>query len=35
VASVERRHMSDNAARSPFVTQRSATYGTVGVAYRF
>lgn len=35
VGSVERRHMSDNAARSPLVVQRSASYGTIGLAYRF
>lgn len=35
VGSVERRHMSDNAARSALVVQRSASYGTLGVAYRF
>lgn len=35
VASVERRHMSDNAARSPLVVQRSASYATLGLAYRY
>ena len=35
VGSVERRHMSDNAARSPLVVQRSASYAAVGVAYSF
>lgn len=35
VGSVERRHMSDNAARSALVVQRSASYGTIGLAYRF
>lgn len=35
LASVERRHMSDNAARSALVVQRSASYGTIGLAYRF
>jgi outer membrane scaffolding protein for murein synthesis (MipA/OmpV family) len=35
VGSVERRHMSDNAARSPLVVQRSASYATIGLAYRF
>lgn len=35
VASVERRHMSDNAARSALVAQRSASYATLGLAYRF
>jgi outer membrane scaffolding protein for murein synthesis (MipA/OmpV family) len=35
LGSVERRHMSDNAARSALVVQRSASYGTIGLAYRF
>ena len=35
VGSVERRHMSDNAARSPLVVQRSASYLGIGVAYSF
>jgi len=35
VGSVERRHMSDNAGRSPLLAQRSASYGTLGLAYRF
>lgn len=35
VGSVERRHMSDNAGRSPLVAQRSASYGALGLAYRF
>jgi outer membrane scaffolding protein for murein synthesis (MipA/OmpV family) len=35
VGSLQHRHMSDNAARSAFVTQRSANYGTIGLAYRF
>ena len=35
VGSVERRHMSDNAGRSALVAQRSASYGTIGLAYRF
>lgn len=35
VGSVERRHMSDNAGRSALVVQRSASYGALGLAYRF
>lgn len=33
VGSAERKHMSDNAARSPPVVQRSASYVSVGIAY--
>ena len=35
VASGERKRMSDNAARSPLVVQRSASYLGIGVAYSF
>jgi outer membrane scaffolding protein for murein synthesis (MipA/OmpV family) len=35
VGSLERRHLSERAARSPLVAQRSASYATVGLAYRF
>ena len=35
VGSVERRRLTDNAARSPLVAQRSASYASVGLAYRF
>lgn len=35
VASLERRHLSDNAARSALVVQRSASYAALGLAYRF
>ena len=35
VGSVERRRLTDNAARSPLVAQRSASYATLGLAYRF
>lgn len=35
VGSVERRRLTDDAARSPLVAQRSASYATLGLAYRF
>lgn len=35
VGSLERRHLSDEAARSPLVVQRSASYAALGLAYRF
>ena len=35
VGSGERKRMSDNAARSPLVAQRSASYLGIGIAYRF
>ncbi|HET7197977.1 MAG TPA: MipA/OmpV family protein, partial [Burkholderiales bacterium] len=35
VGSLERRHLSEGAARSALVVQRSASYGTLGLAYRF
>jgi outer membrane scaffolding protein for murein synthesis (MipA/OmpV family) len=35
VGSAERKHMSDNAARSPLVVQRSASYLGIGLAYSF
>jgi outer membrane scaffolding protein for murein synthesis (MipA/OmpV family) len=35
VGSVERRRLTDNAARSPLVAQRSASYASAGLAYRF
>ena len=35
VGSVERRRLTDNAARSPLVAQRSASYVALGLAYRF
>jgi outer membrane scaffolding protein for murein synthesis (MipA/OmpV family) len=35
VGSVERRRLTDHAARSPLVAQRSASYATLGLAYRF
>ena len=34
-ANLEHRHLSDNAARSPFVQQRHAVYFSTGVSYRF
>lgn len=35
VGSVERRRLTDHAMSSPLVAQRSASYGTLGLAYRF
>lgn len=35
VGSVERRRLTDHAMRSPLVEQRSASYATLGLAYRF
>jgi outer membrane scaffolding protein for murein synthesis (MipA/OmpV family) len=35
VASIERRRLSDDAARSPIVERRSAVYANAGIAYRF
>jgi len=35
VGSVEVRRLSDEAARSPIVERRSATYASAGIAYRF
>jgi|SRR5690349_19230530 outer membrane scaffolding protein for murein synthesis (MipA/OmpV family) len=35
VGSVERRRLTDHATRSPLVAQRSASYLTLGLAYRF
>ena len=35
VGSVERRRLTDHAARSPLVAQRSASYASLGLAYRF
>lgn len=35
VGSLERRRLTDHALRSPLVAQRSASYGTLGLAYRF
>ena len=35
LGSLERRHMSDNTAQSPIVAQRSASYASAGLAYRF
>lgn len=35
VGSLERRRLTDHAARSALVAQRSATYGAIGLAYRF
>ena len=35
VASIERRRLSDEAARSPIVERRSGVYASAGIAYRF
>ncbi|MFN2646112.1 MAG: MipA/OmpV family protein [Burkholderiales bacterium] len=35
VGSLEHRHVSDEAARSPLVERRSAVYANAGLAYRF
>ncbi|HEX7053100.1 MAG TPA: MipA/OmpV family protein [Burkholderiales bacterium] len=35
VGSVERRRLTDHAMRSPLAEQRSASYATLGLAYRF
>jgi outer membrane scaffolding protein for murein synthesis (MipA/OmpV family) len=35
VGSVERRRLTDSAMRSPLVGQRSASYASLGLAYRF
>jgi outer membrane scaffolding protein for murein synthesis (MipA/OmpV family) len=35
VGSLERRRLTDHAMRSPLVEQRSASYATLGLAYRF
>lgn len=35
VGSVERRRLTDHAMSSPLVAQRSASYGAIGLAYRF
>ena len=35
VGGIERRHLSDQATRSPIVERRSAVYANAGIAYRF
>jgi outer membrane scaffolding protein for murein synthesis (MipA/OmpV family) len=35
VGSIERRRLSDDAARSPIVERRAAVYANAGIAYRF
>jgi outer membrane scaffolding protein for murein synthesis (MipA/OmpV family) len=34
-SNLEHHHLGDNAAKSPFVTQRGGVYFSAGLSYRF